>query len=70
MKRLLTSAALTVAMVAPAMAEKWTMTSVWPSSLELIEIDKHWVETVKKLVDPDKLTNRAIIGGNVFSGQN
>jgi len=65
MKRLLTSAALTVAMVAPAMAEKWTMTSVWPSSLELIEIDKHWVETVKKLVDPDKLTIEFYDGGSL-----
>ena len=25
-----------------AAQESWTMTTTWPSSLELIEIDKHW----------------------------
>lgn len=29
--------------------EKWTMTSTWPASFELIETDKKWVELVNKL---------------------
>ncbi|MGO2393067.1 MULTISPECIES: TRAP transporter substrate-binding protein DctP [unclassified Halomonas] len=31
--------------------DTWTMTSTWPESLGLIEIDRHWVETVNKLTD-------------------
>lgn len=37
---------------APALAAKqtWTMTSTWPSSLELMQIDKKWVELATELV--------------------
>lgn len=31
--------------------ETWTMTSTWPDSLGLVEIDRHWVETVNKLTE-------------------
>lgn len=27
----------------------WTMTTTWPDSLALIEIDRHWVETVNRI---------------------
>ena len=34
----------------PAMAgDTWTMTTTWPSSLELIATDKHFVELANKL---------------------
>ncbi|MDP5306657.1 TRAP transporter substrate-binding protein DctP [Paracoccus spongiarum] len=65
MKHLLTTAALALAAAAPAMAETWTMTSTWPSSLELIEIDKHWVELANSLVDDDKLTIEFYEGGSL-----
>ncbi|NIC39407.1 ABC transporter substrate-binding protein, partial [Halomonas desiderata] len=26
--------------------ERWTMTSTWPDSIDLIQIDRHWVELV------------------------
>nr|WP_272848271.1 TRAP transporter substrate-binding protein DctP [Paracoccus saliphilus] len=61
----MTTAALTLAGAAPAMAENWTMTTTWPSSLELIEIDKHWVELVNQLVDDDKLTIEFYDGGSL-----
>jgi TRAP-type mannitol/chloroaromatic compound transport system substrate-binding protein len=36
----------------PALAqESWTMTTTWPSSLELIETDKHFVELANKLTE-------------------
>ena len=38
-----------------AAQESWTMTTTWPSSLELIEIDKHFVELANKLTG-DALT--------------
>ncbi|RJE83679.1 TRAP transporter substrate-binding protein DctP [Paracoccus onubensis] len=63
MKRLMTAAALSLTAAAPATAETWTMTSTWPSSLELIEIDKHWVELVSQLVDEEKLTIEFYDGG-------
>lgn len=65
MKHLLTTAALALAAATPAMAENWTMTSTWPSSLELIEIDKHWVELANSLVDDDKLTIEFYDGGSL-----
>ncbi|WP_366465386.1 hypothetical protein [Paracoccus methylarcula] len=65
LKRLTTTAALALATAAPAMAENWTMTTTWPSSLELIEIDKHWVELVDQLVDDDKLTIEFYDGGSL-----
>ncbi len=44
--------ALTVSGAAMAQ-EKWTMTTTWPTSLELIEIDKHFVELANKLTGDD-----------------
>jgi len=44
--------------------EKWTMTSTWPNSLELIEIDKKWVDTVNKLAG-DELTIEFFEGGSL-----
>lgn len=42
--------ALAATLSVPAMAqETWTMTTTWPSSLELIEIDRHFVELANKL---------------------
>ena len=32
---------------------EWTMTSVWPDSLELIEIDKAWVDRVNRIAGDD-----------------
>ncbi|WP_265499223.1 TRAP transporter substrate-binding protein DctP [Paracoccus beibuensis] len=63
MKHLMTAAALAMAAATPALSENWTMTSTWPSSLELIEIDKHWVDLANKLVDDDKLTIEFYEGG-------
>ncbi len=65
MKHLMTTAALAIAAATPALAENWTMTSTWPSSLELIEIDKHWVDLANKLVDDDKLTIEFYDGGSL-----
>ncbi|MFN4060374.1 TRAP transporter substrate-binding protein DctP [Paracoccus hibiscisoli] len=65
MKHLITTAALAMAAATPALSETWTMTSTWPSSLELIEIDKHWVDLANKLVDDDKLTIEFYDGGSL-----
>ncbi|RJL00307.1 ABC transporter substrate-binding protein [Paracoccus aestuarii] len=65
MKHLLTTAALAMAAAGPAMAENWTMTSTWPSSLELIEIDRYWVDMVGKLVDPETLSIEFYEGGSL-----
>lgn len=52
-------------MAAPALAqEKWTMTSTWPSSFELIEMDKHFVELANKLAG-DELTIEFFEGGSL-----
>ncbi|MGP9805490.1 TRAP transporter substrate-binding protein DctP [Paracoccus sp. NSM] len=65
MTKLLSTAALALTLATPAMATTWTMTSTWPSSLELIEIDKYWVEMVGKLVDSDTLTIDFYEGGSL-----
>lgn len=65
MKFLLSATALALLCTTAAKADTWTMTSTWPSSLELIEIDKHWVELVNKLVDDDKLTIEFYDGGSL-----
>ena len=44
--------------------QKWTMTSTWPSSFELIEIDKKWVEIVNKLAG-DELKIDFFEGGSL-----
>lgn len=49
----------------PAMAqENWTMTTVWPASLELIEMDRKFVELANKLVG-DELTIEFFEGGTL-----
>ncbi|MDX5357220.1 MAG: TRAP transporter substrate-binding protein DctP [Rhodobacterales bacterium] len=48
----------------PAMAENWTMTTVWPASLELIEIDRKFVELANKLTGDD-LTIELFDGGTL-----
>lgn len=65
MKHLLTTAALALTVATPALSENWTMTTTWPSSLELIELDKHWVELANKLIDDDKLTIEFFDGGSL-----
>ena len=65
MKHLMTTAILALTTAAPAMADTWTMTTTWPSSLELIEIDRHWVELANDLVDDDKLTIEFYDGGSL-----
>lgn len=62
MKKLALTAILALT-AAPAVADNWTMTSTWPSSLELIEIDKHWVELANSLIDDDKLSIEFYEGG-------
>ena len=48
------AAAASAAFAGQAMAqESWTMTTTWPSSLELIEIDRHFVELANKLTGDD-----------------
>lgn len=65
MTKLLSTAAIALAVATPAMSETWTMTSTWPSSLELIEIDKYWVDMVGKLVDPEVLSIEFYDGGSL-----
>ncbi|QDA36128.1 ABC transporter substrate-binding protein (plasmid) [Paracoccus liaowanqingii] len=65
MNHLLTAAALAITAATPALSQNWTMTSTWPSSLELIEIDKYWVDLANKLVDDDKLTIEFYEGGSL-----
>jgi len=65
MKQLLSTAMLALAAATPAVAENWTMTSVWPENIGLIEMDRHWVETVNALVDDDKLTIEFYEGGSL-----
>nr|WP_240794135.1 TRAP transporter substrate-binding protein DctP [Pseudorhodobacter turbinis] len=51
---MMTAAALSLGMASAAVAqESWTMTTTWPTSLELIEIDKHFVELANKLTGDD-----------------
>ncbi len=53
-KMLLGGAAALALLAGPAIAqEKWTMTTTWPASLELIEMDKHWVDLANKLTGDD-----------------
>lgn len=65
-KTLFLSGAAALALLAgPAAAqEKWTMTTTWPSSLELIEIDKHFVDLANKLAGDD-LTIEFFDGGSL-----
>lgn len=47
-----------------AAQESWTMTTTWPSSLELIEIDRHFVELANDLTGDD-LTIEFFDGGSL-----
>jgi TRAP-type mannitol/chloroaromatic compound transport system substrate-binding protein len=61
----LVAAALTAAAGLPAAAQQsWTMTSTWPSSLELIEFDRHFVE-LANLLTGDALTIEFFEGGSL-----
>jgi len=44
--------------------DNWTMTTTWPTSLELIEIDKHFVDLANKLTGDD-LTIEFFEGGSL-----
>ncbi|WP_447895123.1 TRAP transporter substrate-binding protein DctP [Vreelandella sp. GE22] len=47
--------------------EQWTMTSTWPDNLDLIQIDRHWVELVNRLAGEELQINfRA--GGTLMPG--
>lgn len=61
----LAGAAVAALMSAPVMAENWTMTSTWPASLELIEIDKKFVEIANALIDDSELTIEFFDGGSL-----
>lgn len=63
MKTTLTILAATTILAGPALADNWTMTSTWPSSLELIEIDKHFVEIANALIPDEELTIEFFEGG-------
>lgn len=67
MKNLMTGAALAAVSLAavPAMAETWQMTSTWPSSLELVEIDKHFVELANAMIPDDQLNIEFFEGGSL-----
>lgn len=64
--KVLSALIASVVLSAPAMAQQqtWTMTSTWPSSLELIEMDKKWVELANKLVG-DELKIDFFEGGSL-----
>ncbi|PVA07378.1 TRAP transporter substrate-binding protein DctP [Thalassorhabdomicrobium marinisediminis] len=60
---LIAGAAFAAALSSPAVAQdSWTMTTTWPTSLELIEIDKHFVDLANTLTGDD-LTIEFFEGG-------
>ncbi len=61
---LLLGASLLSASTLSLAQQQWTMTSTWPNSLELIEIDKKWVEIANKLVG-DELKIDFFEGGSL-----
>ncbi|EPC02874.1 ABC transporter substrate-binding protein [Litchfieldella anticariensis FP35 = DSM 16096] len=55
---------------APAFSQEkaqWTMTTTWPDNLALIEIDRHWVETVNQIAG-DELEIDFRAGGTLMPG--
>ena len=63
--KILSALTASVVLAGPALAQQtWTMTSTWPSSLELIELDKKWVELANKLTG-DELTIEFFEGGSL-----
>ncbi|WP_324751929.1 TRAP transporter substrate-binding protein DctP [Roseovarius sp. Pro17] len=64
-KLTLLAAAASTAIAGQALAqESWTMTTTWPSSLELIETDKHFVDLANKLTTGE-LTIEFFEGGSL-----
>ncbi|WP_152479063.1 TRAP transporter substrate-binding protein DctP [Halomonas sp. THAF12] len=47
--------------------EEWTMTTTWPENLDLIEIDRHWVELVNNIAGDDLNINFRS-GGTLMPG--
>ena len=47
--------------------ERWTMTSTWPDSIDLIEIDRHWANLVNKIAG-DELQIEFRAGGTLMPG--
>lgn len=45
--------------------ERWTMTSTWPDNLDLVQIDRHWVNLVNKLAG-DELEIEFRSGGTLM----
>jgi TRAP-type mannitol/chloroaromatic compound transport system substrate-binding protein len=63
LKTVFLAGAAAAALTAPAMAqERWTMTTTWPSSLELIATDQHFVDLANKLAG-DEVTIEFFEGG-------
>lgn len=64
--KILSAMVATLVFSGAAMAQKqtWTMTSTWPSSLELMELDKKWVELANKLTG-DELKIDFFEGGSL-----
>lgn len=56
------AASLLLASTAHAAKQTWTMTSTWPSSLELMELDLKWVDLANKLAG-DELEIKFFEGG-------
>lgn len=65
-KTLTAAAALALASAPAVTAETWQMTSVWPSSLELIEIDRHFVSVANQLLG-DELQIEFFDGGTLVA---
>ncbi|QFT61927.1 TRAP-type mannitol/chloroaromatic compound transport system, substrate-binding protein [Roseivivax halotolerans] len=64
-KALALGTALVAVTAAPALSqESWTMTTTWPSSLELIETDRHFVELANALTG-DELQIEFFEGGSL-----
>jgi TRAP-type mannitol/chloroaromatic compound transport system substrate-binding protein len=65
LKTTFVAAALAATIGAQAQAEEnWTMTTTWPSSLELIEMDRHFVDLANKLTKGE-LTIEFYDGGSL-----
>ena len=69
-KMLFPALAAATALAGPALAQQtWTMTTTWPSSLELIEIDRHFVDLANALTGDDLTIDFYEGGALVPSGE-